>query len=147
MGFFSSFLIKEWKPLVLGSFCAVIKYAVSERGHWKAIQISTSTIANFMPPCTPMILFIKVLLNVSCCRKDQKCYITYYISPKCGLYFYFFRTAIRPEKVCIVIDTTTFPILKNSQALQEAANSWCALPAILLNEPFSYMLSFNNTKL
>lgn len=59
----------------------------------------------------------------------------------------FFRTAIRPEKVCIVIDNTTFPIFKNSQALQEAANSWCALPAILLNKPFSYMLSFNNTKL
>ena len=96
---------------------------------------TTSTIANFMPLCTLMILFIKVLLNVSCCRKDQKCYITCYISPKCGLYFYFFGTAIGPEKVYIVIDNTTFPIFINSQTLQEASNNWCALPVILLNEP------------
>lgn len=98
--FFSpSFLIEEWNPFSLGSFRAVIKCAMSEKGHWKVIQISTSTTANFMPPCIPMLLFIKVLLNVSCCRKDQKCYITCYISAECSLYFYFFGAAIWPEKM------------------------------------------------
>lgn len=95
----TSFLIEEWKPFILGSFCAAVKCAISENGHWKVIQISNSTTANFMPLCIPMLLFIKAPLNVSWCRKDQKCYITYYISAKCSLYFYSFGTAIGPEKM------------------------------------------------
>lgn len=58
----------------------------------------------------------------------------------------FFRIAVGPEKVCIVIDIT-FPIFANSHTLQEASNSCCALLVIALNEPFSNVLHFNNTRL